>query len=94
MALSSRVPLVLTVQDLSFELRPRDFTAYERIWHALARPRALARRAGRVIVLAEPTRDQLVAALGAVRRPRSRVVPPGVRWHAGARPGDAGAHRP
>ena len=33
-------------------------------------PRALARRARRVIVLAEPTRDQLVDALGARRRRR------------------------
>jgi glycosyltransferase involved in cell wall biosynthesis len=77
MALSPGVPLVLTVQDLSFELRPRDFTAYERVWHALARPRELARRARRVIVLAEPTRSQLVARWG-LSASAVRVVPPGV----------------
>ena len=40
-------PYVLTVHDRSWERRPRDFSAYERVWHALARPRALARGAAR-----------------------------------------------
>jgi glycosyltransferase involved in cell wall biosynthesis len=78
MALSDGVPLVLTVQDLSFELRPHDFTPYERLWHALARPRALAQRAGLVIVLAEPTRAQLAARWG-ISASDIRVVPAGVR---------------
>jgi glycosyltransferase involved in cell wall biosynthesis len=77
-ALSASVPLVLTIQDLSFELRPQDFTRYERLWHALARPRALARRARLVIVLAEPTRDQLMARWG-LPAAAVRVVPAGVR---------------
>ncbi|HEY3729571.1 MAG TPA: glycosyltransferase family 1 protein [Solirubrobacteraceae bacterium] len=78
MALSAGVPLVLTVQDLSFELRPHDFTSYERVWHALARPRTLARRAQLVIVLAEPTRQQLIARWG-LGAEAVRVVPAGVR---------------
>lgn len=78
LALSVEVPLVLTVQDLSFESRPRDFTPYERLWHALARPRALGRRARLVIVLAEPTRDQLVGQWG-LPAAAVRVVPAGVR---------------
>jgi glycosyltransferase involved in cell wall biosynthesis len=77
MALSPAVPLVLTIQDLSFELRPADFTAYERVWHRLARPRALARRASRVIVLAAPTRGQLVDRWG-LDPGRIEVVAPGV----------------
>jgi glycosyltransferase involved in cell wall biosynthesis len=48
-AISHGMPFVLTVHDLSFELRPSDFTAYERVWHRLARPRRLAARAARVI---------------------------------------------
>ena len=43
LALGNGVPFVLTVHDRSWELRPGDFTRYERAWHALARPRALAR---------------------------------------------------
>jgi glycosyltransferase involved in cell wall biosynthesis len=77
MALSPGVPLVLTIQDLSFELRPGDFTPYERVWHRLARPRALARRAARVIVLAPATRGQLVDRWGLDGR-RIEVVAPGV----------------
>jgi glycosyltransferase involved in cell wall biosynthesis len=77
MALSASVPLVLTIQDLSFELRPGDFTPYERVWHRLARPRALARRAARVIVLAPPTRGQLVDRWG-LDGNRIEVVAPGV----------------
>ena len=41
-------PYVLTVHDRSWERRPRDFSAYERAWHAVARPRALARAAAAV----------------------------------------------
>jgi glycosyltransferase involved in cell wall biosynthesis len=78
LALSEGVPLVLTVQDLSFELRPHDFTPYERLWHALARPRDLARRARLVIVLAQPTRDQLAARWG-LDPAAIRVVAAGVR---------------
>jgi glycosyltransferase involved in cell wall biosynthesis len=81
-ALSAGVPLVLTVHDLSFELRPQDFTSYERLWHLLARPRTLARRARLVIVPAPPTRDQLIARWG-LDGARVRVVPEGVR-----RPGE------
>ncbi len=77
MALSASMPLVLTIQDLSFELRPGDFTPYERVWHRLARPRALARRAARVIVLAPPTRGQLVDRWG-LDGSRIAVVAPGV----------------
>jgi glycosyltransferase involved in cell wall biosynthesis len=75
------VPFVLTVQDLSFEERPGDFTAYERAWHRAARPRALAGRAQRVIVLAAPTRDQLISRWE-LDAGRIAVVAPGV--HASA----------
>ncbi|HEY6523761.1 MAG TPA: glycosyltransferase family 1 protein [Solirubrobacteraceae bacterium] len=96
MALSPGVPLVLTIQDLSFELRPGDFTSYERLWHRVARPRALARRAARVIVLAPPTRGLLVDRWG-LDGSRIEVVAPGVSVgsiagrapvHAGDPPGE------
>jgi glycosyltransferase involved in cell wall biosynthesis len=78
-AVSACVPLVLTVQDLSFERRPRDFTAYERLWHLLARPRSLGRRAARVIVLAPSTGDEVGASWG-IPAERIAVVAPGVAW--------------
>ena len=76
-AVSRSVPVVLTIQDLSFERRPRDFTAYERLWHLLARPRSLGQRAARVIVLAQSTGDEVGAAWG-IPAERIRVVAPGV----------------
>ena len=71
LALSGDVPFVLTVHDLSFELRPQDFTPYERIWHRLARPRSLGRRAVRVITDSEPTRAVAGLAVGSARHVRA-----------------------
>jgi glycosyltransferase involved in cell wall biosynthesis len=62
LAVSRGVPLVLTVHDRSWELRPADFTRYERLWHRLARPRRLARRAARVITTTEHGREDVVRA--------------------------------
>jgi glycosyltransferase involved in cell wall biosynthesis len=77
LALSAGVPLVLTVHDLSFEERPGDFTAYERLWHRLARPRRLTARASRVMVDAAVTRRALAERWG-VAPARTAVVAPGV----------------
>ncbi len=77
------VPYVLTVHDLSWEQRPGDFTAYERAWHRLARPRALARGARAVLADSEATAtvarehwgvEPVVAAPG-VDRPPAGVSP-------------------
>src|SRR5687768_2545219 len=46
-ALSGGARWVLTVHDLSFEQRPGDYTAYERLWHRAGRLDELARRATR-----------------------------------------------
>jgi glycosyltransferase involved in cell wall biosynthesis len=67
-------PFVLTVHDLSWEERPEDFTRYERVWHRLARPRTLARRAAAVICDAPAVAMQLADRWGV----EARVVEPGV----------------
>lgn len=72
------VPLVLTVHDLSFLERPRRYTRYERLWHRLARPRALARRAARVVTGTADVAAQVRSRLGV----EAVVVPAG--------PGDPG----
>jgi glycosyltransferase involved in cell wall biosynthesis len=59
-AVARGVPHVLTVHDLSFELRPGDFSPYARLWHLAARPRRLARGAARVVTDSEETRGQAV----------------------------------
>jgi glycosyltransferase involved in cell wall biosynthesis len=48
-AVGHGTPFVLTLHDLTFLERAADFTPYERLWHRLARPGALARRAARVV---------------------------------------------
>jgi glycosyltransferase involved in cell wall biosynthesis len=73
-AVSRGVPVVLTIHDRSWEVRPGDFTPYERAWHALARPRRLARRAGRVLTTTEVGRADVVDAWG-LQAARARTVP-------------------
>jgi glycosyltransferase involved in cell wall biosynthesis len=60
-AISPGVPVVLTLHDLSWVQRPRDFTRYERIWHLLARPAAQARRAAAIAAVSEETRRAAIA---------------------------------
>jgi glycosyltransferase involved in cell wall biosynthesis len=67
-------PYVLTVHDLSWEDRPGDFTRYERAWHRIARPAALARRAAAVVCDAPAVAEEVASRWGV----RARVVEPGV----------------
>jgi glycosyltransferase involved in cell wall biosynthesis len=67
-------PYVLSVHDRSWERRPRDFTAYERVWHRLARPRRLARGAAAVTAVSHSVARELEATWGV----RATVVSPGV----------------
>jgi len=71
LAVSDGVPLVLSVHDLSFVERPSDFTAYERLWHRLARPRRLVQRAAAVVAVSEATRGALAERWG---MPAARVA--------------------
>jgi glycosyltransferase involved in cell wall biosynthesis len=60
LALSRDVPLVLSLHDLSWELRPRDFTRYERLWHRIARPRELALRSAWIAAVSQATRAEAI----------------------------------
>lgn len=71
-ALSRGVPMVLVLHDLSFE-RKADFGTYERLWHRLARPGRLARRATRVVCPSSPVRQAVTARWG-LPPERVRVV--------------------
>jgi glycosyltransferase involved in cell wall biosynthesis len=77
LAASHGVPLVLSVHDLSWMHRPQDFTAYERLWHALARPRRLAARASAVAAVSQATADELERHWR-ISPARVTVVPNGV----------------
>ena len=77
------MPFVLTVHDRSWEERPQDFTRYERLWHAAARPRALARRAAAVLCDTEVVRGEVIREWG-VPAERVRTVPLAPRILAGS----------
>jgi glycosyltransferase involved in cell wall biosynthesis len=83
-AISRGVPYVLTVHDLSFEHRARDYPLYDRLWQRLARPARLARRAERVLCVSEATRNAAIAEWG-IEKDRTRTVLSG----PGRRPGSA-----
>lgn len=58
------VPRVITIHDLAFTRFPRFFSAKERLWHALPRPREQARRAEHIIAVSETTKKDLVEYWG------------------------------
>jgi len=72
-------PYVLSIHDRSWELRPRDFTVYERAWHRLARPRRLAGGAAAVTAVSHAVAADLASAWGV----RADVVSPGVNGFGG-----------
>ena len=76
MAIGRGAPYVLTLHDLSFAHRPRDFSPYERLWHRVARPRRLARRAARVVTDTEDVRGQVTREWG-LPPDRVHAIPPG-----------------
>jgi glycosyltransferase involved in cell wall biosynthesis len=75
-------PYVLTVHDRSWERRPQDFSAYERAWHRVARPRALARGAAAVTTDSHAVAAELRVAWGV----QATVVSPGVDGGPSAAP--------
>ncbi|MEN3281518.1 MAG: hypothetical protein V7607_2658 [Solirubrobacteraceae bacterium] len=83
-------PYVLSVHDRSWELRPSDFTAYERAWHRLARPRALARGAAAVTAVSRAVAADVAVAWGV----RAQVVSPGVTGLGGQARGPAAVPGP
>jgi len=95
-AIGSGVPYVVTVHDLSWVLRPADFTAYERLWHGLGRIRARVEGATRVIASSQATREALTG-IWDVDPDRIRVVrlAPGLQPSAASRaPRATGDGRP
>lgn len=76
-SVSADIPLVLTVHDLSFELRPQDFTRSDRINHRITRPRHQARRADRILVTTGTVRADVVNRWG-IDPARIDVVAPGI----------------
>jgi glycosyltransferase involved in cell wall biosynthesis len=86
-AVSPHQAYVLTVHDLSFEHRPLDYSLYDRVWHRLARPRRLARRAELVLCVSDATREAAIRAWGLDSdRARTVLSGPGHTARGRARP--------
>lgn len=62
--LSSGVPLVSVVHDLSYEHFPEFFDIRRRVWHRMMRPKALARRSQAIIAVSEHTKHDLMNVYG------------------------------
>lgn len=58
-AVSRRTPLVVTMHDLSFVHWTHTFSWRRRMWHWLVAPRALARRAWRIVAVSGATRQDI-----------------------------------
>jgi glycosyltransferase involved in cell wall biosynthesis len=74
---AARAPMVVTVHDLSFERHPEFFSAKQRLWHAMVRPRDLLRRAAAITAVSEHTKSDIIATYG-VDPGKIHVVAPGV----------------
>jgi glycosyltransferase involved in cell wall biosynthesis len=72
-AVAPGLPYVLTVHDLSFQHRPRDYPLYDRVWHRLARPARLASRARLVLCASDATRRAAIEEWG-LPEERTRTV--------------------
>jgi glycosyltransferase involved in cell wall biosynthesis len=92
-AVSDGVPVVLTVHDLSFVHRARDYLPYDRLWQRLARPARLARRAERVICVSEATRRAALGEWG-LDAGRALTVPSGPGRAPAKGPGAVSASLP
>ena len=71
-------PYVVTIHDLSWIDRPADFTAYERLWHRLARIERQVRRASAVVCDTPDTAARLADLWGVA----PTVIQPG--WEMAA----------
>ncbi|MBI4135274.1 glycosyltransferase family 4 protein [Candidatus Uhrbacteria bacterium] len=76
-ALPARTKLILTVHDLSFEHFPEHFSKHTRLVHKAVNPRALIKRASKVIAVSEHTKDDLIETYG-IQLEKISVVYPGV----------------
>lgn len=63
-ALSSHVPLIITLHDLSFAHFPHTFSPRMRLWHYITNPRLMAQRAAHVLAVSASTKDDVCATYG------------------------------
>ncbi len=84
---ATRLPLVVTVHDLSFVRFPKFFSSKQRLWHAAVGTASLIRRARMVVAVSEHTRRDVIETFG-VPEDAVAVAGPGVGPAYGPRPDD------
>jgi len=63
-ALHRRIPSVLTIHDVTFELYPEFFSQKIRAWHKSVRPRKQARKATHILTVSQSTKQDLMDLYG------------------------------
>lgn len=76
-AFSSDLKKVMTIHDLSFELYPYFFSAKQRLWHKIIRPRNLIARTSAIIADSDNTKNDLIN-IYQVPAEKIKVIYPGV----------------
>lgn len=71
-SVSSDTPFVITFHDLSYDIFPRFFDFYRRLWHFLINPREKAQEATKIIAVSRSTAEDLV---GLYNIPRKKIYP-------------------
>lgn len=59
LALESKIPLVTTVHDLSFERYPEFYSLKRNLWHKAVNPRRLLRRSQKIITISQSSKTDL-----------------------------------
>ncbi|MBI4992952.1 MAG: glycosyltransferase family 4 protein [Candidatus Magasanikbacteria bacterium] len=75
--LTSKTKFILTVHDLSFEFLPECYTAKQRLWHKLLRPKKQCERADLILTPSESTARDVVSAYD-VDEKKVKVLYPGI----------------
>jgi len=60
-SVSGKAKLVATIHDLSFERFPETFSLKRRLWHGFINPKKICRRAQKIIVVSESTKNDLLS---------------------------------
>lgn len=63
-AVSKNAKLVLTIHDLSYIRHPQFFSLKRRLWHWVINPRALCRRADKIIAVSDSTARDITTLFG------------------------------
>ncbi len=73
----SKLPSIITVHDLSFEIYPEFFSPRMRLWHRAVNPRAMAANAESIIAVSGNTKRDLVNLYG-IKPDKIKIIYSGV----------------